>query len=286
MQGLWRWLFHLLIFGSWVIAAGAAGLCWSTFYLLELPTEAAGPVYLFVPLAVLLIYNFDRLFAAEADVFSIRHEWIRRNRRILVATVLTTLPLLLMLSFLLQWEALAVLLGLGVLSLAYSLPYRNKYLHRLKEVGLLKIFLITLVWSVATVWVPLLQAGVPVLTWDVTALLLQRALFIFAICLPFDIRDLQPDELQRVETIPGRLGARPALYITYSVLAAFTLWVMLDFHRDFMEKGLPLLLSALYLLAVVLSWRPSRDEYFYSVSLDGGVVVWPVLLWTAQRLLS
>ncbi len=87
------------------------------------------------------------------------------------------------------WPVKWALLLPGFLALGYVVPL-GKGGKRLRDLHFLKIFLIAAVWAWVTVWLPAAETGAG---WNRATLLmmLERASFIFAITLPFDVRDLK-----------------------------------------------------------------------------------------------
>lgn len=92
----------------------------------------------------------------------------------------------------------------AILSLGYVLPFVNGQ-KRLRDFDYIKIFLVAVVWGVITVLMPILEHTYH-LTTSHFLILLERMCFIFAITLPFDIRDLKIDEHIEVKTIPAKIG--------------------------------------------------------------------------------
>src|SRR6185369_13593853 len=120
----------------------------------------------------------------------------------------------------------------GFISLAYSVPVLAKGSKNLRGVKLLKIFLIMYVWAASTVVMPAVGTELPIFQRDVVLLFIERALFIFAITLPFDIRDYESDIKNKVVTIPGIIGIRSTRVLAFTCLLVFFLINLIhyDFH--------------------------------------------------------
>ena len=115
------------------------------------------------------------------------------------------------LGFTLTRQQLAVLVLPGIMSLLYVLPILTKG-RRLRDLNYLKIFVISIVWAMLTVALPSAKQLIGLSSSTQSILFLERFLFIFAITLPFDIRDLSVDKLMEVKTIPAALGINCLLY--------------------------------------------------------------------------
>jgi 4-hydroxybenzoate polyprenyltransferase len=114
-----------------------------------------------------------------------------------------------------------------VLMLAYGwpfLPIPPKY--RLRRRRFWKIFLIAAVWAWVGVVLPLVEAdggpldGLPPMHWAMVLPVLGRFLFVVAITLPFDIRDIELDRVLRVRTLPAWLGIRRSIRLSRVLLLA------------------------------------------------------------------
>jgi hypothetical protein len=105
-------------------------------------------------------------------------------------------------------ESRLLLLFLGVLCIGYSVPLFTIGDHKfgLRHIPGLKPFLITLVWTLSCVLLPVLEAQdlhqTVINMRDTTILVAKRFLFIGALTIPFDIRDLFYDKQTGLKTIP------------------------------------------------------------------------------------
>ena len=150
-----------LIFSNLFVSCCAASLVLATWAELGLDVSLLDPMVGLVFFATLLVYNLDRVTGTspeDASLDSERHGWIARRRALLFGLVGCSALGTLAMGFLLDWKIFAALVPLGVLSLTYSLPIlpggKEQGWRRLKDVPGLKIFLIALVWGVATVTLP------------------------------------------------------------------------------------------------------------------------------------
>jgi 4-hydroxybenzoate polyprenyltransferase len=166
----------------------------------------------------------------------------------------------------------------GFISLGYVLPVFGKG-KRLRDIHYVKIFLIALTWSWVTVLLPALEAGE---SWSLSLWILvaERAVFIFAITLPFDIRDFQIDAHTGVKTIPGYIGmsATKKLVVVCLIIAlmlgALNIGSIYNLY-SFIGFSLAILLTA------GLVWRADKvlHDYYYTGALDGSMVLQFLLVW-------
>lgn len=177
------------------------------------------------------------------------------------------------------WRIKWMLLLPGLLALGYVLPLGPTGL-RLRDFHFVKIFLIALVWAWITVWLPSAEAG---RGFDRTVLLmgLERAAFIFAITIPFDIRDLVIDRHTSVKTLPGVMGVPLAIGLSAGLLAVMTFCVLLNNYTPGEEAGL--LASAAISLILVLYATRVQHDYYYTGLLDGMMAFQFLLVWTSVK---
>lgn len=161
----------------------------------------------------------------------------------------------------------------ALLSLAYVIPlFAGK--KRLRDFHFIKIFLIALVWTWLTVIMPAIYYS---LEFQLCTLLmvLERTCFVFAITIPFDIRDLEIDRFNKVKTLPYRLGIKKSKAIALVSLAMALFFAWLNYYT----LGISLLqwlaygLSCLVAAWLVLKSSTSQHDYFYTGLMDGTMIL-------------
>lgn len=262
-----------LVFSNLFIAVSAAAFAHASYHLLG-ASPRASPILALIFCATLVVYNLDRLstVSKEDDVDATeRHRWIDRHRRLLVGLGTVAAAGVVGALFFVAREVLYALVPLGVASLGYSLPviWGRSGPYRLKDIAGLKIFLIAFVWTGATAFLPAVEIYDDPFRPEVAALCLERALFIFAITLPFDIRDMTRDRAAEIWTIPLVFGRARTRLLALVILGAFILSVVLHYGVSPTSPTLPLAVSAA--ITGWLLWRADRphDELYYVGKLDG-----------------
>lgn len=275
-----NFLGNYFLFGNFLAALGAAGLAHSTVYILQLEASAYEllSIDLFVFAAVLLVYNADRLIAARYDRHSKRHYWIKKNRSVLAATAILTLPILAWFIFILPIEAVIMAMLLGMLTFAYSFPLIFNYHRSLKETSIVKVFLIALVWCLATTLLPAFAMGYSVHLPQIFLLAGERFLFVLPIAILSDMRDMRTDKAAMIETLPLRYGWRKTIKGCIYLVLLFMAMVLINYWNKFVPLALPHLLSGLYLLVLVLVWGHRRKEVYYTGLADGAVLLQALLI--------
>lgn len=167
----------------------------------------------------------------------------------------------------------------GIISLGYVLPFL-KGKKRLRDFNHIKIFLIAIVWSWVTVFLPALAIG-EATTLSVWLMILERAIFIFAITLPFDIRDLKVDSHSEVRTIPAVIGIKKTKTLgTLSLVSAFLLsltnWFSNGYNVNIM---LGIFISFLSTWFFIRQSDKIKHDYFFTGLIDGTMILQFILIW-------
>lgn len=175
------------------------------------------------------------------------------------------------------------IVALAVVSMLYALPvfYWKGVWMRMRDVGVTKPLILGLVWAISTTWLPVMELGVAH-TADVYWLMLERTLFFVAICVPFDVKDMDFDsETMKYKTIPLMFGLNGTKLITWLLLAACAVVVLL---RHSLMDAYSLTALAGYMLALLVTavlvgqMSQKKDEYFFTFWMDGLLILLPVLV--------
>ena len=166
-----------------------------------------------------------------------------------------------------------VLLAPGVISLAYVFPVL-KGRKRIRDLHFIKIFLIAIVWAWITVFIPALLLEVHYQGF-IYLMFLERVLFIFAITLPFDIRDLLLDEEQAVKTLPSILGITATRRLAAIVLSILVLLVSTNLYLGnySIEQSIGIFISVIIAYALIYFANPAKPDYYFTAYLDGTMVL-------------
>jgi len=283
-EGFWkRWLDPIIHANLWV-AFGALAMAEATIISLDLGQNSVAPLFLFC--VTLFTYNFQRLFKSKGvDVqsHSARHLWIARYNERLRMIMLVALFGAVITAVFVKIEALMVLAPFGAISIFYSIrviPGRGRKLG-FRDVPYIKVFLITATWVAVTVILPVVDIDMSrVFGDDIMAAVIERAFFVLAITIPFDIRDVNRDALSKrtIAQVFGQAGAR-WISVLLMLVFCFLVWTS-DHYSDNVRYAL--MLSG-FLTAGILSFaRSDRTERFFTFLVEGAMVLQWVLLMLFQ----
>lgn len=239
--------------------------------------------YLFIIFyATLLEYNSQRLIAIVRNSGNSRgstYPWARQYRWLLFAVFLLSIVLFIGAILLAKREILMVLAPVALITFLYSLPGLSGQtnIFRLRELPFLKIFLVAAIWSIVTVLFPVIYSGNIrfSLMWMMLA---ERFLFIFAIAIHFDIRDMKVDSMTKLKTIPLFLGEINALALAkVSLLLFFGISVFHVLYRDIVFV-LPALIASVILVVSVINKKETMASARYYGLLDGTMLIQGLLI--------
>ncbi len=175
------------MFSNLFIAICAFGLVCQTYLLLNLPIKF-WLAYLAL-LATFFIYNLDGLLPYKFNqnlVQSERKAWLAYHRMALLFGI--SVAALLAFYLFIRYGQVHYFWFIGhlvIISLFYSwriIPQKNGRLIPLRNIPLLKVFLIAYVWSCVTIILPVLTIDKPIMLFDIGPLFMRR--FTFFVC-PF-----------------------------------------------------------------------------------------------------
>ncbi|MFT6996870.1 MAG: hypothetical protein ACJAQ4_000615 [Cryomorphaceae bacterium] len=177
-----------------------------------------------------------------------------------------------------------VLMGFaGFISLAYAYPFipsaRGKISLRL--VPGMKLWTIVLVWTLSCVILPILGSEID--TRVLVLFILQQALFVTALTIPFDIRDL-PVDWPEQRTIPQVFGVSKArnlalVFLLFSAVASLSLFLLKEIELNLILIHMGVLLLSGGLISKV---KTKRGELYFSIGIDGMLILQGVAFFLAK----
>ncbi|MDB5011498.1 MAG: hypothetical protein JWR67_1559 [Mucilaginibacter sp.] len=248
------------------------------------------PVYTVIALlftSTLGIYNFCILVSKPKHPersFYLRIRWFFSHYRLMVTFTIVCILLLIPLFFLISTESRLLLIFLAIISFSYGIPLFSFGGQKfgLRNIPGLKPFLITVVWTLSTVLLPVLEAQDLNLTHismhDTAILVAKQFLFIGALTIPFDIRDLFEDRKLGLKTIPVLIGEKGAYLFCQVMLAGYVILLFL-----FRNTGFSLNFWGLTVTAILAGWlifksKWQKNEYYYFFYMDGVLILQYVVL--------
>ncbi|MES2138438.1 MAG: hypothetical protein V4511_01935 [Bacteroidota bacterium] len=269
--------FDFILFGNIYVALGAVCLVQSSIIQLQF-TDHLLPYSLLVFFASLFVYNFQRIFyksPSENNPGSIRRNWIFNNKISIKVLSLIGFIGVSITFFFNDYKILLYLSPLLILSLIYFLPF-----IKLRKNPWLKLLTLVLVWTMVTAVVPILLTGTEHFTKNDLLHIFVRFCFMMAICIPFDIRDLEIDKADAVSTLPLLLSENTARWLAFGFMLLYIFLIVPEYFFGMINLNvfIALLLSAAINGMLVLMSNSKRNEYFYVAGIDGTMILQGVLV--------
>lgn len=168
----------------------------------------------------------------------------------------------------------------GCISLFYNIPLIeiNGKKVGLRNIPIIKIILISGVWMLSCTTLPMVATNYhEVFLTAAIARSVNSFLFVTAITIPFDIRDMYQDKFYHMKTIPIIIGERWSYYLCGGLLLAqmVNLWYFIPYHAA-THWGLSL--ASVLTLLLISGKRFQKNHYYYFIFLDGTLILQYVLV--------
>jgi 4-hydroxybenzoate polyprenyltransferase len=291
MRKLLRATFDFLLFSNVFMSLCAVAQGLLTFYLIG--SKPVFPVLGLLFTSTLGIYNFSILISKPKQPEKsqyLRIRWFFSHYRLMVTFTIVSLLSLVPLFFLISTASKLLLIFLAILSFSYGLPLFTvgEQKFGLRNIPGLKLFMISLVWTMSCVLLPILESQAMRLTTvsmrDTTILIAKRFLFIAALAIPFDIRDLFQDKQFGLKTIPVAWGEKNAYLFCQVLLAGYVVLLFLFRNNGFNTDFWALTLSVILAGWLIFKSKWEKNEYYYFFYLDGVLILQYVFVLIFSRL--
>jgi 4-hydroxybenzoate polyprenyltransferase len=272
---------EVFLFGSIFISLCAVALCIETNLLLHLRLNNFS-FYIFVFGATLVQYNLHYLFKTTAVANSGRLTWSLQNKGtykflIAIGTIFIIYGL-----FSFRLHHFIILLALGAIAFLYSfpfLPFPNK--KRIKDYGLMKIVTLALLWTLITVWFPVDQTDLSEISFQL--IFLRRYIFIFILCLLFDIRDTEIDRKENIATLSVKLGDIGSYFLCYVLLFIFVALSVIQYiYLPDKIQLVAMLISAAATVITIEYSKKNSSDIVYLAYIDGMMLFQALLVITGS----
>ena len=274
------------IFSNLYVALPVSALALSSFYLMH---ESVNWVPIaFIYLATLALYNIHRLVGIHQipqSELGTRHTWSLKNLVFVKILIAIGIVGMLGLAFWLSLEQIIILAIPAAIASGYTLPiYKSgSKIWRFRDIPFLKIWLVSFTVSFITTYFPL-SSSMP-LSWlnspEVHWLFISRVFFIFAITIPFDVRDLKFDTPGKINTVPMLFGVQKSKQVALLCLLLFS-GISFWLFRFNTSASFALLLSALIAGWIINACEEDSNEYYFSFFAEGTMLIQFGLVYLAR----
>lgn len=232
-------------------------------------------------LSTFAAYNFQRMVNIHKRVQqqpNERTKWLYKHKTIIWAGIIIAAIMALYLVKSTNLEQIISAIPFGLIALLYA----NGLLFKrgIRDLPAIKIFAIAATWIYATAVFPLLNN--PALFQEEIGLIslfgVNQFIFIVALTIPFDIRDLKFDDANQ-KTIPQLIGITRSLSLSVILLvlhsAGFSILYYLNIIDIFCFTGA--VLANVITAYCITRTSVQADEIYFTGLLDGMLIVQPLL---------
>lgn len=272
-----NWILYTSLFA----AACAVSLCMATERLLiDTIPAIISPLHSLVLGSTLFVYNAHYLFKKSDEVISDRYAWSQHYKIWHYLFLFLGGALCAVSLFFLSWKILVACIVLGLLSFAYSLPmlpFKDK--RRIKDFGWVKILVLTGVWTIVTSILPMLYWEKEMADFPFEILI--RFVFMFTLCVAFDIRDMQTDIEAGIVTLPNLIGLKSSYRLMDLTILLFVVLSIIQYTRYPSPVRLSgeIITAVITKLAIEFTKKYPSDKAYLGL-IDGMMLLYALLvLW-------
>ncbi|AUC83397.1 hypothetical protein [Lacinutrix sp. Bg11-31] len=267
-------LFDFYLNSSIHVALAVYALGWIT--LIEFDVSYDENILYFIFFATITGYNFVKYFG----IAKFHHRSLTDALKMIQVFSFVCFILLCYFAMQLQLKTSISIGVFGLITFLYAIPFLPKkfYLNNqqnLRDVSGLKVYVISLVWTGVVVFLPLINNDFGINA-DVYITAFQRFVFVFVLMLPFEIRDLEFDNL-KLATIPQKIGVK---YTKIMGIFLLLLLFVAEFFKDELssESLTKTLIIVLITLCFVVFANKKRNRYYSSFWVESIPIIWLLII--------
>jgi 4-hydroxybenzoate polyprenyltransferase len=283
-------LIDFLLFSNIYISIAAVCFTFQSELLFSIPLHLK-PYHFIIFFSTMAEYGIHRMVSIQKEKKSFElkeaQSWSEKRIKALYVLLGISFTGLIIFSFYLRFEVFLLFSCLTLITLTYTLPLFSKRggeIFRLRDLPLVKILLVSVVWSMVTFFPPIFyENNFSFSKPEVWILFVQRVFFVFAITVPFDIRDAEEDEKAGIKTLPVLYGKRKAIRAAYCAIILFMLMQMLivAINKNIDAVDYAIFISGITTLIFLSSEKIKQSKHYYYGILDGTMIFQFLLVWLA-----
>ena len=228
---------------------------------------------------------FSTLFEYNLHNIDYKNLKSKNNQTSLIFCIFSAL-IVIITCFYADFHIFILLIPFGLISIFYTisfyklifnLEYKSQLLivkkSRIKDIPYLKIFAISLVWSLVSTLPFIFKPDFNFNNYDLILVMIEKFLFIFAITLPFDIRDRSKDLSENIKTLPHLLNLSNH---TLPIILILLLTILQLFHYINLGQypiSIGLLISNIICILMLRSPKLQKSKYYFYGFIDSTIIV-------------
>lgn len=220
----------------------------------------------FIFFASIIVYHFAVGYPFKTKTFNVsrRIQWLNNHEKLVHALMSTSVIACIILIT--QLDHQIEIMIVGAFALLYNFRFKQLKFYGFRSMPLVKIISIALVWVLVCNVYPLLNYDYEFNISEFIRILL-KFIWIVALTIPFDIRDLYTDRENNLVTIPSILGNKRAYQLTYVLFGLSSIGALIFFRQT--VESISITISSIIAVLLIYKNRNSSDDFDYLIKLDG-----------------
>ncbi len=251
------------------VALSSSSMVIMSQYMFHLPIDYI--VIFFTFFGTIVGYNF------------VKYDALARIQKIEMKNQLKAIVFLSFLSFLtcgylffkLQFKTQLYSVLVLFITLLYTLSFFPNKKNARNWVGV-KIYIVALCWVGVTLFLPIINAGIPITT-DFYLKCIQRFILVFVLILIFEIIDLANDD-PHLQTVPQKIGVQRTKILGLLLLVPFYFLEFLKSNFDSNQLIVNFILVIMLSMLIVFA-NQNRSKYYTSFWVESIPIVWWVFIY-------
>ena len=227
-------------------------------------------ISIFIFFATILTYNFQRIIIIKNGIDNKKRLWIKKNKKTIYFTAISSLAISFILFLNFKLPTQIAIIVCSIISFLYPLYLRS--------IPYFKIFIISIVWTFVSITLLVIENDVYI-DQNIYYLHISRFCFVFAITIPFDIRDIAID-FKNIKTIPIRFGEKISRYIGV-IFIFINQFIMLKLYLlDFISYQIFYATIVLFFITTILIMQSSskRKDIYFSFGVESASILMYIIL--------
>jgi len=268
-----RQVFDFYINSSIHVALAIVSLSWVT--LLEFNSKYDQNLVYFIFFASVTGYNFVKYFGLA----KFHHRNLANWLKLIQVFSFFCFVFMCYYAFKIQIKTLYYIAGFALVTFLYAVPLLPKKfllddMQNLRSVGGIKIYVIALVWSGVTAFLPLVDYDITI-SLDVIITAIQRFVFVIVLTLPFEIRDLKFDSI-KLSTIPQKIGEKRTK--VFGIILLILFYILEYFKAEESSNRIITLLITIITFLLLIGAKKNQGKYYSAFWVEGIPILWLLLL--------
>lgn len=258
-------LLENIIYANWIVSISAGVLTFGNCVFFGLENAFWYGIFSFC--STWLVYNIQRMYKANKNESNEWLEWVNWNFRTLIQIAFFMFVgcaiSYVQIGGMNLWSVLLFAIS-SIISFFYVVKIRG---ISLREIPFLKIHWVAQSWVLVLILFPWLNEDF----WPHSGFvfLLAMYLYIFAVTIPFDIRDITYDEKNQT-TLPMRIGVRNSKLLGVLLLGFSFVLLNIYFGEIQIER---LFLAALMQVILIIKSHERINDFYTAGLIDGAIIL-------------